>query len=253
MSNAIRYRTLSLAESKRWANEIDNYSDDEFALLVNEWRSHSVEIQDASYSELRAILVKAFDRAGGNTLPSRKMYPVDVEVGLDLYEYLSANDFSEAEAADDDVWRFISVKIIPDLTYLRYPGPEKAVEEKGGRINRKRFFLAKRRIWVSTLWWYVHLSWQGSKEATRKAIAENGSNIISHFIETPGRGYRVPLYRSLMKKFSNIEGKNDDLFRSIAKLNGAECRNIEPDLLPGGVSEYCDRLFEKVQSSEDDQ
>lgn len=56
-----------------------------------------------------------------------------------------------------------------------------------------------------------------------------------------------------MKKFSNVEGKNDDLFRSIAKLNGAECRNIEPDLLPGGVSEYCDRLFEKVQSNEDDQ
>lgn len=142
MGNVIRFRTLSLAESKRWANEIDHCSDDEFALLVKEWRSHSVEIQDASYSELRAILVKAFDRAGGNTLPSRKMYPVDVEVGLDLYEYLSANDFSEAEAADDDVWRFISVKIIPDLTYLRYPDPEKAVVERAAEsIGRDSFWL----------------------------------------------------------------------------------------------------------------
>jgi len=253
MNNAIRYRTLSLAESKRWANEIDQYSDGEFALLVSEWENHSFEVQDASYNELRTVLVEAFNRAGGNTLPSRKMYPVDVEVGLDLYEYLAANGFSEAEAADDDIWRFVSIKVIPDLTYLRYPDPEKAVVEAGGRINRKRFFLAKRRIWISTLWWYVHLSWQGDKESTRKVIEGNGSNIISHFIETPGRGYRTSLYRSLMKKFSNTKEKNDNLFRSVAKLNGAECRNIEPDLLPGGVSEYCDRLFEKVQNNEDNQ
>lgn len=253
MNSTIRYRTLSLADSKRWANEIDQYSDGEFALLVSEWGKHSVEVQDVSYNELRNILVEAFDRAGGKTLPSRRMYPVDVEVGLDLYEYLAASGFSEVEAADDDIWRFISVKVIPDLTYLRYPDPEKAVAETGGRINRKRFFLAKRRIWISTLWWYVHLSWQGSKESTRKVIEGNGSNIISHFIETPGRGYRISLYRSLMKKFSNVKDKNDNLFRSVAKLNGAECRNIEPDLLPGGVSEYCDRLFEKVQKKKDDQ
>lgn len=251
MSDLARYRTLSLAESKRWAAEIDQYSDDEFALLVNGWKNHSVEVQDASYGELRAILVEAFDRAGGRTLPPRRMYPVDVEVGLDLYEYLTANGFSEVEAADDDIWRFISVRVVPDLTYLRYPDPEKAVAEAGGRINRKRFFLAKRRIWISSLWWYIHLSWQGSKEATRKVIEGNGSNIISHFIETPGRGYRTSLYRSLMRKYSNTKGKSDALFGSIAKLNGAECRNIEPDLLPGGVSEYCDRLFDKVQYGKD--
>ncbi|WP_303203413.1 DUF6339 family protein [Raoultibacter timonensis] len=253
MNNEIRYRTMSLAESKRWANGIDQFGDDEFELLVNNWTNHSVDIQDASYDELRKVLVEAFDRAGGKTLPSRKMYPVDVEVGLDLYEYLSARGFTEAEAADDDVWRFISINVVPDLTYLRYPDPEKAVVEAGGRINRKRFFLAKRRIWISTLWWYVHLSWQGSKETTRKVIEGNGSNIISHFIETPGRGYRTSLYRALMKRYSSTSGKNDDLFRSIAKLNGAECRNIEPDLLPGGVMEYCERLLMKLQNNKDNE
>ena len=53
MNNEIRYRTMSLAESKRWANGIDQFGDDEFELLVNNWTNHSVDIQDASYDELR--------------------------------------------------------------------------------------------------------------------------------------------------------------------------------------------------------
>ena len=175
------------------------------------------------------------------------MYPIDVEVGLDVYDYLSRNGFTAVEASDDDIWRFISIKVFPDLTYLRYPDPEKETREQGGRINRKRFFSHTRRIWIKTLWWYVHLSWQGSVNATRAVLADNGANIISHFIETPGKGYRVDLYRTLMRYYADREDKGDKLFRSVAKLNGAECRNIEPALLPGGVAEYCHVLFSKVE------
>lgn len=246
----IKYRTMTMSEAKRWATEIDHYTDDEFALQVETWKKHEVELPDPSYAEFRSICLNAFERSGGSSLSSRKMYPVDVEVGLDLYEYLLKNGFTVIEASDDDVWRYISIKLFPDLTYLRYPDPEKEVKERGGRINRKRFFSQTRRIWVKTLWWYVHLSWQGSKEATRTVIEENGSNIISHFIETPGRGYRVDLYRALMRHYADRADKGDKLFRSIAKLNGAECRNIEPSLMPGGVTEYCCILFDKVDENE---
>ncbi|MCI9494810.1 DUF6339 family protein [Adlercreutzia muris] len=243
----IRFRALSMTEAKRWAKDVDRFTDDEFSLQVECWKKHEVDLPDSSYAELRAIGLEAFERPGGASLPARKMYPIDVEVGLDVYDYLSRNGFTAVEASDDDIWRFISIKVFPDLTYLRYPDPEKETREQGGRINRKRFFSHTRRIWIKTLWWYVHLSWQGSVNATRAVLADNGANIISHFIETPGKGYRVDLYRTLMRYYADREDKGDKLFRSVAKLNGAECRNIEPALLPGGVAEYCHVLFSKVE------
>lgn len=244
--NDIRFRTMSISEAKRWATDVDCLTDNEFSLQVESWRKHEVDLPDSSYAELRSIGLEAFRRPGGANLLNRKMYFIDVEVGLDVYSYLSRNGFTTVEASDDDIWRFISIKIFPDLTYLRYPDPEKEAREQGGRINRKRFFSHTRRIWIKTLWWYVHLSWQGSIEATRAVLAENGANIISHFIETPGRGYRIDLYRALMQHYASRGDKSDKLFRSVAKLNGAECRNIEPALLPGGVAEYCCVLFDKV-------
>ena len=246
----IKYRTMTMSEARRWATEIDHFTDDEFSLQITAWKNHDVELPDSSYAELRAIGLRAFNRSGGLSLPSRKMYPIDVEMGLDVYEYLSGNDFTVVEASDDDVWRYMSIKVFPDLTYLRYPDPEKEAKEQGGRINRKRFFSHTRRIWIKTLWWYVYLSWQGSKDATRAVIAENGANIISHFIETPGKGYRVDLYRALMNHYASRDDKGDKLFRSVAKLNGAECRNIEPSLMPGGVAEYCCILFDKIDENE---
>lgn len=243
----VRFRALSMTEAKRWAQDVDRFTDDEFSLQVECWKKYEVDLPDSSYAELRAIGLEAFERPGGASLPTRKMYPIDVEVGLDVYDYLSQNGFTAVEASDDDIWRFISIKVFPDLTYLRYPDPEKETREQGGRINRKRFFSHTRRIWIKTLWWYVHLSWQGSVNATRAVLAGNGANIISHFIETPGKGYRVDLYRTLMRHYADREDKSDKLFRSVAKLNGAECRNIEPALLPGGVAEYCYVLFSKVE------
>jgi len=243
----IRFRTISIAEAKRWAQDVDHFTDDEFSMQVESWKKHEVDLPDPLYAELRSIGLEAFERPGGASLPTRKMYPIDVEVGLDVYDYLFKNGFTAVEASDDDIWRFISIKLFPDLTYLRYPDPEKEARERGGRINRKRFFSHTRRIWIKTLWWYVHLSWQGSVDATRKALAGNGATIISHFIETPGKGYRVDLYRALMRHYASRDDKGDKLFRSVAKLNGAECRNIEPALLPGGVAEYCSILFAKVE------
>ncbi len=243
----IRFRTISIAEAKRWAQDVDHFTDDEFSLQVEHWKKHELDLPDPSYAELRSIGLEAFERPGGASLPTRKMYPIDVEVGLGVYDYLSRNGFTAVEASDDDIWRFISIKIFPDLTYLRYPDPEKETRERGGRINRKRFFSHTRRIWIKTLWWYVHLSWQGSVDDTRVALADNGANIISHFIETPGKGYRVDLYRALMRHYAGRDDKSDKLFRSAAKLNGAECRNVEPALLPGGVDEYCRVLFDKVE------
>ena len=244
----MKFRTMTLTEAKQWADEIDRLSDEEFQGRRGKWRSNDIEL-DPSYTELRKTILTTFEASGGYELAPRRMYPVDVAVGLALYEYLNDKGFTLCDASNDDLWRYLTIKVFPDITFCRYPDPEKDSREHGSRINKKRFYSHTRRIWLKTLWWYVYLSWQGSKEATRSAIEANGSNVISHFIETPGKGYRVDLYRALMKRYSESNDKSDKLFRSVAKLNGAECRNTEPALLPGGVSEYCKILFSKVESS----
>lgn len=246
----MQFREMMLSDARRWAERIDQMSNDEFSSQLAAWKSGDIAIDNSDYQDMRALVYSAFVNAGGLELTSRTMYPVDVEVGLLLYEYLASAGFTEAEACNDGVWRYLTIKVFPDITYFRYPDPEKEVKEKGGRINHKRFFLHPRRIWLKTLWWYVHLSWQGSGEATRRAIEGNGANIIGHFIERPGKGYRLNLYRTLMKDYSLRSDKTDVLFRRLAKLSLAECRNMEPALLPGGEQEYCRLLFSKIDESD---
>lgn len=239
-----RMMKLTLAEARQWAEDLNAMDEARFCQLTAGWAAHKVDVAfEDPYVDLRLRLVDAFDRAGGLTLVPRKMYPVDVEVGLELYCALCEHHFTVEDACNDDFWRYLSVVVCPDLTYLRYPDPEKAQKQQGGRINHMRFFGHTRRIWLKTLWWYVFLSWQGDVDSTREVIRDNGSDIISHFIETPGRGYRPELYRAFMKRYSKCAVRKAKVFNNAAKVNGARCRVIEPELSQGGVEGYCDRLF----------
>lgn len=241
---------MPLSNARRWAIEMDDMPSEDFDRCIDDWRSGKVDIDDPAYKEIRKTLREEFVKAGGLSLSSGKMYSVDIEVGLCLYVELEREGFTEAEACNDDIWRYLTIKVFPDLTYFRYPAPDKAAEEKGGRINQKRFFSHTRRIWLKTLWWYIHLSWQGSVYATRKVIEGNGSDIISQFIERPGKGYRIDLYRTLMRMYSARSDKKDDLFKRLAKLSRAECKNMEPALLRGGAEEYCQMLFKVIDESD---
>ncbi len=77
-------------------------------------------------------------------------------------------------------------------------------------------------------------------------LKNNGTNIISHFIERPGKGYRLVLFRSMMKAYSAVPVKKDELFRAAAKLNLAKCKTVEPALTIGGEASYSQHLFDEV-------
>lgn len=250
MASRFKCPLQTMADAKVWASEIDQMTEDEFESLLQKWRRHQVGDLHPNVVEYRSVCVEAFELAGGFSLSSKQQYPIDVEVGLASYQYLCSKGFTVVDAANDDIWRYLSTQVLPDLTYFRYPKPEEQTEKENCRINRKRFFSHTRRIWIKTLWWYVYLSWQGDAESTRAVIEQNGANIISHFIERPGKGYRVDLYRQLMKFYSELPNKKDRIFKSVAKLNGAECRNIEPALMQGGIEEYCRILFSKAHADE---
>jgi len=136
----------------------------------------------------------------------------------------------------------ISVKVIPDLTYLRYP----AKSETGAKnINKKRFYSETRRIWIKSLWWYVFLAWQGTREQTYEVLKDNSIDNINKFIETPGRGYRLTLYRALMAEYSN-RPHNTKYFAGVTKLNNAKCKTLTPSLMVGGEDAYVSGLFDEV-------
>ena len=154
------------------------------------------------------------------------------------------SNFSIIEANNDDIWRYISVKVMPDITYLRYPTPEKG----SIRINQKRFFSHTRRIWLKTLWWYIYLSWQGNAEDTFEVLKDNGVDNINKLIETPGRGYRLQLFRHMMLEYHKTRPHKVKDFAAFTKLNNAKCVSIEPELTCGGVAAYAQKLLEEVSA-----
>ena len=245
-------RSLSYNDARSRIAEIDIMDDVEFNDLINHWKINDVSEDsfDASYKEFREALISCFNSSlveAGGKITRSNAYLLDLRMGIKLYELLNPKDgFSNIQANDDDVWRYISVKVMPDITYLRYPDPEKEVSEKGGRINHKRFYSHTRRIWLKTLWWYVHLGWQGSSQKTFQVLKNNGTNIISHFIERPGKGYRLELFRNMMYVYSTLPVQKDDIFRAAAKMNLARCVLVEPALTIGGERAYSAELFREV-------
>lgn len=244
----IRFKTLPREEAKRIITEYDNYDDVAFQDLTKHWKNYDpVTEYDESFEEFRKDLLEVFkgtlEENGG-----KSNYILDLRVGLKLYSLLPlSKSFTIVQANDDDFWRYVSVKVLPDLTYLRYPDPEKAVAEAGGRLNHKRFYAHTRRIWIKTLWWYIHLSWQGNEAKTFAALKENTVDNINKLIETPGRGYRLLLYRAMIAEYAATGPHTGKEFAAFTKMNNAKCFLVEPALTSGGEKGYAHRLFQELK------
>lgn len=235
----MRFRTLSKPEAASFVSDIDEMSDEAFADLVNRWVKHEVEDVPEEYAHIRSEIIKAFDGAN----PARK-YSIDLDVGFKLYQLLSpSTNFDNVTANDDDVWRFVTCRVFPDITYLRYPKPSKG----DARLSKDRFYAGRRRIWLKTLWWYIHLSWQGTEKETRKVLKDLGSDTISDLVERTGKGYRLPLYREMMRAYSLLPNKNTTLFNAVMKRNLVDCRTLEPALTKNGERGYAESLMTKVK------
>ena len=264
-----RYK-LTFNDAKNKIDAYDSMNDIEFVDQVRHWSLFDVpdEYYGEVYRDIRVEVVNVFR----NTLEKGNQkinYDLDLRVGIKLYEVLSpADGFDIVKANDDDIWRYISVCVMPDLTFIRYPNQQSDVEiireyipnlsyaigvktEKDSiRLKKKRFYSHTRRIWLKTLWWYIHLGWQNTSEKTYEVLRNNGTNIISQFIERPGRGYREQLFRCMLYAYSLLPEQRDSIFKAAAKLNLAKCVSIEPALSQGGEVAYSEKLFEEVFTKE---
>lgn len=63
-------------------------------------------------------------------------YTFDLLFAIKLYEILGTNNnFCNRVASDDDVWRFLSIRVIPDIVHSRWG------------MNETRY-ITSRRIWL---------------------------------------------------------------------------------------------------------
>ena len=234
----IQFKKCTKAQAKEYIESVDKLSDASFEDLLSQWNSFSVEGYDDSYSELRKSIIDTYMQYRNDS-----DYEIDMRVGLCLYKELSPNKgFSTVMANDDDIWRYLSCIVFPDITYMRYP-PSKTDINEGHRLNTKRLYAHTRRIWLKTLWWYIHLSWQGTEAQTYEVIKDFGTDTISDFIERPGKGYRLPLFRTMMREYAKVENKSAGLFNRIQKQNLVYCRSVEPALTDGAEAGYIKRLI----------
>jgi len=239
-------KKFTKSQAKALVEEIDKLPEAAFDDLVAGWKQHDVVDFSEEYADLRGKIIAAYE----SVQSEKDNYLIDLKVGLALYkEFNPSTGFSLVMANDDDIWRYLSCKVFPDITYARYPKPEKEIREMGGHLNHKRFYSHTRRIWVKTLWWYVFLSWQGSEAKTYEVLKHFGTDTISDFIERTGQGYRLLLYRQLMLAYSQVENKSTDLFNKIQKQNLVNCRTVEPALVKNAEKGYVENLFEQLSIS----
>lgn len=210
---------------------------------------HNGEIScDPSYTELRSELLDLFQTVlneleinpDEKALKNNEAYLLDLSFGLKIYDLFGSKyDMDVRDAANANIWRYISVCVVPDLVAFRY-----------GKEHKDRFWAKDKRIWLSSIWWYIHLSWQGDDKKTYKVLQSNSTDEILQLVDRCGRGgYRVELYRNLMYFYSTLdvkERKAKQIFRKLMVLNTAKVQVIEPEFLPGGSASYVQMLYDYI-------
>lgn len=178
-------------------------------------------------------IVPLYDSTAGSNASGPGVY--DIKVGLAIYKVLRDAGMDIRTAADDGWWRFLSLRVLPDLVKSRW--------ETAPPV---RFWVGRGRIWLRALWWTVHLTWQESEENTQKVLEDVTTDTVVQLVERPGKGgFRIDLARQIFK-VRRLRKPSQDQFRAIMKLNTAQIILKEPMLCDGGLVGYVDALFTDV-------
>lgn len=211
--------------------------------IMNSWEIRPTVECDSEFNALRNDLLFVrekfyFNFSDENNTEPNSGYRVDLNFGMELYLILTNTyQFTIRQASDDEIWRYLSMCVVPDIVFARWG------------MSPDRFWKEQRRVWLKTLWWYIHLSWQGNNLETFKILKENTTDEIVQMVERSGKfGYRIDVSRAIMKYYGEMEKQkkkdHPGIFRKVMKLNTARTRVIEPSLMDGGETAYVKELFE---------
>lgn len=214
----------------------------EAEIAMREWiNTQKIPNLNEAYKKLRDEILEIYEQ-----VKDKKEYELDLHFGAKLYSYFKyKKELNMRVASDDDFWRYLSLKVIPDI-----------VAERWGVNNPSHYYERGTRIWLKSIWWYIDLSWQGDEEETIEVLRGNTTDEILNLVERAGRhGYYKNVYSNIMyffskipqeRRYSTVNGKSDRLFRKIMKLNTARCMVIEPALYLGGERGYVKALFKDL-------
>lgn len=189
-------------------------------------------------NELKQDLEVAYQSIQDDVDVTKDRYKFDLYFGLAMYELLQEKyNFTERLASQPNFWRYLSICVIPHV-----------VRQRQG-LKGKAFFEDVPRIWLRQIWWYIHLSWQGTKESTYEILKNNTTDTVLQLVDRSGkRGFKVNLTRHLMYELGVRDvQKKEHVFRQIMKLNTAQLLLIEPELVIGGIPAYTSSLFSYVK------
>lgn len=236
------WKKMSNTEAKKIIDKIESNNEKAFNTLVAEWKEGKfTEEVDAGYRTIRETIFTEYCK-----YKNESGYEIDLRVGLALYELFLKEDYklNPIYANDDDIWRYLSVRVFLDITYLREPSNDRF----GVYFSHDRVYRHTKRIWIKQLWWWIHLGWQGDVESTYQVLKKYGSGRISQVLERAGKGYRVEVTRKFLKKMSDrcIQGKiSQDDFRALMMLYYAKMFVVEPTLVDGGIDMFLDKLLDE--------
>lgn len=237
----MNWMRLSDSEAKKKIKDYESKSQDQFSEIVQNWKDGKFDLEDPEYSEIRTCICSEYEK-----YKDKSGYEIDLRVGLALYKLFLEEKYklNPIYANDDDIWRFLSVKVFLDITYLREPKNDRF----GVYFSHDRVYKHPKRIWLKQLWWYVHLAWQGDVDTTYQVLNKFGSGCISQILERAGKGYRVDITRNLFKKMAE-RCEQDKLpqktFTATMMLNYAKGFTVEPTLVNGGTDTYLDDLLDE--------
>ncbi len=245
----VTWQRLSKEAAARTAAAWENMDRESYERLKDHWTSTGPTDLNPFYSDLRKSIVDLNTESKKNVkdYSAKNRYPADLFFGIHLYKLLNDCGMRPCDASDDDIWRYLQVKVVPDLINDRWKPNN---EEK--RINNERMWEHSRRIWLKILWWYIELSLQNnSLEDTEKILKNNSSDDISQLIERAGNGYRIGLYRAIMKQYGETPHQGSTLLRRVLKLNIVRCATVEPQLSSEKTEEYVAELFEYCRDNDE--
>lgn len=195
---------------------------------------HRTNKLSEDYLEIRNKLYNAFINIVKDT---NAAYEIDYRFGIELFfilnEYFNLDKNIEL-ASDVNFWLYINMIVIPDLVYQRW------------RDTPSRFYKSSNRIWTQSLWWYIYLTWQGTKEETINTIKGLNTDTIVQLYERRGRGYDKDLTREIVKQLSRYDDSKNKIFRKVMVLNTFYNKNLEPKFYKGGYKGYVEMLFTKA-------
>lgn len=235
------WRRMTRGEASALSKEWDSADSDSFIYIQDGWTGECLKALPSKYRTMAEDIRKMSSDCYSGRTKGREVYPDDLKFALELYGTLNDKyGMTPGIASDDDVWRYIQMNVVPDVVYDRWADKGRP----GERINEDRFWKNSRRMWLKTLWWYIHLSLQNdSLNDTYEILKNNTADDISQLVERAGSGYRVELYRAVMRRYHAYTGGDPMILRKVLKLNVVRCTTVEPLLFSSGVDGYVESLF----------